>query len=358
MENSKKVPWADWEEWKSCWELLQTSPLQALSVLEIWSHTDCLPVRIECTRVLLTCLKECTKTGNPMELQFIKSEVHRLALSMAIVRCTNLIIDTFNDCKFARSVSQTAKSIDLPEFIVDLRHDATHSTLPSSFLIAKAVQYLLDWLFDNYWHKQAQHLTNKTEKILNDIDKFEKRAKTTTENYTLAKFAENLFNDNIVFKGKTGINVAELRWKMKDDSWALLFLSVKAKNPQFPASVLQGVLQLMRDKKISAEQAKMSVEEIVTLASPLKISYTNSVKNLVRVQNEDKLAFDIVKILLEQQVFESSIQDIVRKTHDAAIFSEQSGEVCEIVELPIKRWRNLQTWTQRPIGAYSFFSST
>lgn len=357
MENWKKVPWADWDEWKSCWVLLQTSPLEGLKTLEIWSHTDCLPVRVECTRLLLSCLKDLTKTGNPMELQFVKSEVSRLAMSMAIVRCTNLIIDTFNDCKFARSVAQTAKSINLPEFIVDLRHDATHSTLPSSFLIAKAAEYLLSWLFTNYWAKQAEHLLAKTEKVLNDIDRFEKRAKTLNENYTLAKFAENLFVDKIVFKGKTGKTVAELRWKMKDDTWALLFLSVKAKNPQFPACVMQGLLQLLKEKKISSEQAKMNIEEIITLASPLKISYTTAVKSLVQAQNDEKLAFEIVKLLLDQNVFDPEIHEIVQKTHNVAVFADQSAEVCEIVQLPMKRWRDLQTWTQRPLGTYSVFSS-
>ena len=49
MENTKKVAWSDWEEWKRCWVLLQTDPLLGLDMLEMWGIRDTLPVRVECT---------------------------------------------------------------------------------------------------------------------------------------------------------------------------------------------------------------------------------------------------------------------------------------------------------------------
>jgi hypothetical protein len=353
----KKVPWANWEEWQACWELLQTSPLKALETLEIWNHVQPLPVRVESTRVLLRCLQDLTKSGNPQEFSTLKSETSRLALSMAIVRCTNLIIDTYNDCKFARSVSQTAKSINLPEFIVDLRHDATHSTLPSGFLLSKAFQALITWLFENYWAKQAEVLTSKKNgKVLNDIEKFEKRARTVSEHITLVKFSEGLFNEKIIFKEKTGKTVAKLRWNMNEDAWAMLFLAIRGKNNFFPEAVMQGVFALLQEKEISSEQAKVAVQEILALAGNVKIHYSTFVKFLMRMQNEDREAFETVKVLIEHSAFDDDCFDIVKKMHDFTVFSERKADTCEILQLPMKRWRDLKTWTARPIGSYSVFT--
>lgn len=353
----KKVPWANWEEWLDCWELLKSSPSQALEILEVWSHIQQLPVRVEATRILLRCLQDLTPTGSTHEVASIKSETSRLALSMAVVRCTNLIIDTYNDCKFARSVGQTAKSIKLPEFIVDLRHDATHSSLPSSFLLSKAFAALFAWLLDNYWEKQAEVLaSSKCEKILSDIERFEKRAKNISDHYSLAKFAEGLFADRVVFKERTGKYVAELRWKMDDDSWAMLFLGIRAKNQKFPESTLQGVLALAKEGKISYEQGKVAVQEIIALAGSVRVSYTPAVKHLMRMQNEDQNAYKTVKILLESQAFDQETSEIVQKMHNVTIFSNSTSEPCEILQLPMKRWRSLQSWSTRPIGSYSVFT--
>ena len=81
---------------------------------------------------------------NPSDLQALQGEVPRLAVSMVITRCVNQIIDLYNDGKFKRSVSLTARSIKLPEFLVDLRHDSTHSILPNMYLLAKGLQELLN----------------------------------------------------------------------------------------------------------------------------------------------------------------------------------------------------------------------
>jgi hypothetical protein len=40
--------------------------------------------------------------------------------------------------------------INIPDWIVNLRHTATHFTMPSVELLDKAVDYLFQWLKDRY----------------------------------------------------------------------------------------------------------------------------------------------------------------------------------------------------------------
>ena len=109
-----------------------------------------MPVRIDCTRLILKSLKELTNTSNPSCLLSLTGEIPRLALSMSVTRCVNFLIDLQNNSKYARSVSITARAIKLPEYLVDLRHDATHGSLPDLFLLAKGIQELLNWLYEEY----------------------------------------------------------------------------------------------------------------------------------------------------------------------------------------------------------------
>ncbi|OMJ70471.1 hypothetical protein SteCoe_31544 [Stentor coeruleus] len=357
MESGKKVPWKDWEEWRKCWKLLKESPFDALELLNMWAISEPLPVRIECTRTIFSCLKELTNNPNPASLLTLKGEVPKLAISMVITRCTNLIMDLYNDCKYARSVSNTARSIKYPDFLVDLRHDATHSSLPSMFLLSKAINALINWLYEEYWSKQNNHLIEKTEKVLQDIEKFEKRARVTQETYTLAKFAEGLFNQKIeCHKTRIGRIIAELRWKMNDEAWALMFLQLNSKNKKFAENVLQGVFWLLKYEKINATKAKSSVEEILTLYSSPKLSYTPWVKNLLLLQNSDIVAFEIVSMLISHNGFDESIMKTIVQVHEATVFSNSKNEILEISDIEVKKWRKLGTWCPRPIGSSSVYN--
>ena len=40
----------------------------------------------------------------------------------------------------------------LPGYLVDLRHDATHSELPGAFILTHGLRDLFGWLLLDYWH--------------------------------------------------------------------------------------------------------------------------------------------------------------------------------------------------------------
>lgn len=361
MEHVKKVPWTDWDEWEKCWSFLQNDPISGLKMLQVWSVHDTLPVRIECTRLLLNCLNELTSTADPNSLLGLQGEFPRLGVSMAVTRCVNQLIDLNNDGKFARSVSNTARLLKIPDFIVDLRHDATHSALPSMFLLAKAVQELLNWLYQEYWSEQHHHLLEKSEILLKDIDKFEKRARVTQDIQILAKFADGLFKQKIECnKKKVGNLIAGLRWKMNDEAWALLFLQLQVKNKKFAESVVQGILKLLKTGEIELLQVKSTFEEILTLANSLTLSMTPWVKNLFVLQNTEQTAFDIVSLMIKANVFPSEVAATVAELHSLSLLGEKPKlkpeNILEIEKLPMSRWRKLASWSPRPFGSNSLFT--
>ena len=69
-------------------------------------------------------------------------------LGEIIIRVINIIMDQLRKTKKVNSLNMylIAKNIDLPEFIIDIRHACTHKNLPSFNELVFTVQYLLYWI--------------------------------------------------------------------------------------------------------------------------------------------------------------------------------------------------------------------
>lgn len=82
----------------------------------------------------------------------------RLSYALCVVRAVNGLVDPQQQSYFAGSVLALAAKIGIPGWIVELRHDATHSDLPSLSVLRHAVQTILAWYDVNYWRRQAEYL--------------------------------------------------------------------------------------------------------------------------------------------------------------------------------------------------------
>ncbi len=91
----------------------------------------------------------------------------RLAYSMAVVRAVNLIVDTIQDdtVRARTSVLSLAKKLDLPLWLVKIRHSATHEALPSIQVLRLASEQLINYLVKVYWIPQ-ETLVRDRETIL------------------------------------------------------------------------------------------------------------------------------------------------------------------------------------------------
>ena len=67
--------------------------------------------------------------------------------------------------KFARSVQSIADEIGLPDWLVDLRHEATHASLPSMETLQCGLRASLSWLQSEYWEAQINVHQENVERL-------------------------------------------------------------------------------------------------------------------------------------------------------------------------------------------------
>lgn len=165
---ARVVCWQNREEWLYVYRALYNfddPEIQRTGVDRVaaWKSRSAgkLPLAIECTANLVSS-----------RLANVVDEIQgRLTLAMAIVRFVNGMVDQVQKGKFARSVQSIAGEIGLPDWLVDLRHEATHASLPSMETLQNGLHVSLCWLQEEYWEAQIKtHEENeqKLSRLLNE----------------------------------------------------------------------------------------------------------------------------------------------------------------------------------------------
>ena len=171
----KIVPWTGLDEWRFVKDALFSVPVNtedlcfALELGEVWRLRGKLPVAVDATlslkRIQLALL---TQGGiyDPVILQ--------LALSAALLRMVNELTDPGQRGQYAMPINRLAENIGLPRILVDIRHEATHDTLPSLPTLELGLEIALEWLYANYWEPFSQStlassLRDRVEGALNQI---------------------------------------------------------------------------------------------------------------------------------------------------------------------------------------------
>lgn len=144
------VPWRDRAEWRQVRDWFYEPAKDdrrelAVSRVTAWQVRGRVPHAIVATALLTTALLR-------EEAQVLSDLEARLLFSAAIVRFVNGLLDPAQQAIHALSMTQLARNIGLPEHYVELRHAATHDTLPTLGTLCDAAEGALDWLFVNYWN--------------------------------------------------------------------------------------------------------------------------------------------------------------------------------------------------------------
>ena len=145
-----QTPWIDWAEWTFVRNrLLPPGELvfEALEVVQMWRSRGRVPHAVESTAQLVEVMVR-DREGSRSESEL------RLAYSMVVVRAVNGLVDPSQQSYYAEAVSVLAARIGLPQWLVELRHDATHGLLPTLPVLRSAADCILLWLNDNYWASQ------------------------------------------------------------------------------------------------------------------------------------------------------------------------------------------------------------
>ena len=130
-------------------------------------------------------------------------------LAEVLIRIINIIMDQLRKNKKANSLNMylIAKDLDLPEFIIDIRHSSTHKNLPSFNELLFAVEYMLYWikikLIDpkyNYFIREKKyflfllkHLDNNEKNINEQENKIKKYISISLEPDHLLTIISHLF---------------------------------------------------------------------------------------------------------------------------------------------------------------------
>ncbi|XP_076843787.1 ribosomal biogenesis protein LAS1L isoform X2 [Brachyhypopomus gauderio] len=104
------------------------------------------PVAVESTANLVRC-QVLDNTGKVEGGDLV------LLYGMALTRFVNLILER-QQGRVARPLRHLASSLNIPEWIVNLRHDITHRRLPPLRWCRKGCEFVLKWLQQEYWSRQ------------------------------------------------------------------------------------------------------------------------------------------------------------------------------------------------------------
>ncbi|XP_046814658.1 uncharacterized protein LOC124422355 isoform X1 [Vespa crabro] len=164
-EDLKLVPWFSPTEWHQVYNQIYSNnndeQTEAYETLLAWkARMPKLPVGVDCTlSIIQVCLRdrEWSPKIDNAELPIHYENDLCLMYSTAIMRFLNHISNIGHTKQ--TSLFHIAKQLNIPEWIVNLRHDAAHGhELPSIDVLRIAVNLLLTWLHEEYWIAEAKAL--------------------------------------------------------------------------------------------------------------------------------------------------------------------------------------------------------
>ncbi|XP_032249729.1 ribosomal biogenesis protein LAS1L isoform X1 [Phoca vitulina] len=134
----------------------------ALNRITVWRSRlgNELPLAVASTADLVRCkLMDVTGGLGPDEL--------RLLYGMALVRFVNLISE--RKTKFVKlPLKFLAQEVNIPDWIVELRHELTHKKMPHINDCRRGCYFVLDWLQKTYWCRQLENSLRETWELEED----------------------------------------------------------------------------------------------------------------------------------------------------------------------------------------------
>ncbi|XP_073403680.1 ribosomal biogenesis protein LAS1L [Dendrobates tinctorius] len=153
------VAWISKAEWEQVLEYLYSRDCKlqrdALHQISAWKSrygNNSMPLAVECTADLVRC-KILDVSGGMGEQEL------ELLYGLALVRFVNIITEPKQKA-FAIPLRRLANELNIPEWVVNLRHSATHGKLPKLSLCRKGWDFVMDWLRREYWSRQLGNSSN------------------------------------------------------------------------------------------------------------------------------------------------------------------------------------------------------
>ncbi|KAF8795392.1 Retrovirus-related Pol polyprotein like [Argiope bruennichi] len=267
-EYSTIVPWMDPEQLNKVYCCLYRGSLSekrwAVDQISVW-NTRChpsLPTAIESSVTLVRAvihdmLFEANKT-------FCQEEDVQLLYSMALIRFVNLTLEHHQKANNKISMSVLAAKNNIPEWVLDLRHEAVHSYCPSRSILRNGTEFALRYLENTFWSK-----VSKTAKpLINPPFKREEEVVILINRYKNVQFQK--FEDKNFKREK--------------------FIDILVRPGNFTSA--EDIMKLSSDKSVMA-----FVNADDALYVPLKLQ-TFWLQLLITIYNKELMPMFVVKLLL------------------------------------------------------------
>ncbi|KAG7314342.1 hypothetical protein KOW79_021645 [Hemibagrus wyckioides] len=152
------VAWMNKAEWEQVVDYLHSREpalqTHALHRITAWKGRfgPSTPVAVESTANLVRC-QILDRSGK------LERDDLVLLYGLALTRFVNLILER-KQGRVAKPLRRLASTMNIPEWIVNLRHEITHRRLPTLKWCRKGCEFVLNWLQQQYWSRQLSGLSD------------------------------------------------------------------------------------------------------------------------------------------------------------------------------------------------------
>ena len=159
----RSIPWSNWNEWSYVREKLFSDDLRektiGLEIIAMWKTRGRLPHAIESSASLIEIIiNDNIGVTSYFNTNLRSNNEMRHLYGIAIIRAINGLVDPSQTGIYAESIYNIASKIGLSTWLVELRHESTHGTLPSLNILRSGVNELITWYNLNYWIPQYEYL--------------------------------------------------------------------------------------------------------------------------------------------------------------------------------------------------------
>ena len=311
----------------------------------------CLPIILLINTLIK--LKEKKITNKDINSSHILAEI--------IIRVINIIMDQLRKTKKVTSMNMylIAKSLQLPEFIIDIRHSSTHKNLPNFNQLVFAIKYIFFWIKKkliepkyNTFIKEKKYfmiLLNRLNSDKNDININNDDIAKLEPEHLLILITQLFINFKKYFiynKSKNTITYNNDKIKPKIQ----LFKEILDKEKELFilmifSFIYQQIKKINSNEKISNEEKNKYKQYLICFSKLIynntdkkikfdlkkyEILYISIYNNITQIKDEYKIIYEIFINTFQNSIKNINLEDNEIESDEYVVLNKIEGDIKEI----------------------------
>ena len=311
----------------------------------------CLPIILLINALIK--LKEKKITNKDINSSHILAEI--------IIRVINIIMDQLRKTKKVTSMNMylIAKSLQLPEFIIDIRHSSTHKNLPNFNQLVFAIKYIFFWIKKkliepkyNTFIKEKKYfmiLLNRLNSDKNDVNINNDDIAKLEPEHLLILITQLFINFKKYFiynKTKNTITYNNDKIKPKIQ----LFKEILDKEKELFilmifSFIYQQIKKIKSNEKISNEEKNKYKQYLICFSKLIynntdkkikfdlkkyEILYISIYNNITQIKDEYKIIYEIFINTFQNSIKNINLEDNEIESDEYVVLNKIEGDIKEI----------------------------